>query len=78
MQKLVLLILIGLFMYFIFRKGKIGCCGGHSMLGSERHKDVHPKKSYPDDPGRIIDLRENEYVVVDYEEKKISRDNRNN
>jgi len=74
MQNLIPLILIGFLMYFVFRKGGgMGCCGGHGTHETESHKRTHPKRSYPDDSAKIIDLNEDEYEVIDKEKKKASK-----
>ena len=77
MQNLIPLILVGFFMYLIFKKGGVGCCGGHSADNSEDHDNKHSNNSNPNLTGQIIDLHENEYVVIESKENKLPRVNRN-
>ena len=68
MQNLIPLILIGFVMYFIFfRKGGMGCCGGHGSHETKRQLDAN---SLSDDHSRddhiekVIDLQNDEYVIL--------------
>ncbi len=71
MQNLLPLILIGFFMYLIFfRKGGMGCCGGHSSHEPKRHRDGHLSSDdfFRDEhthTGEVIDLRKDEYTVIE-------------
>ena len=71
MQNLIPLIVTALFVYLLFsRKGGMGCCGGHGEHESERYKDVDSGKSSHNDPGNVIDLREDEYTILQPEGDK--------
>jgi len=71
MQNLIPLIFTALFVYLIFsRKGGMGCCGGHGEQEPERYKDVDSERSSHNAPGNVIDLREDEYNVIESQYKK--------
>jgi hypothetical protein len=72
MQNLIPVILIALFVYLIFfRKGGIGCCGGHSTHETQRHQDEHSEKSSYERVENVIDLREDEYTVLPSKNDKL-------
>jgi hypothetical protein len=65
MQNLLLLILIGFFVYLIFsRKGGMGCCGGHGSHESKRHQNMHSGDLPQDRMEKVIDLRKDEYTIL--------------
>lgn len=65
MQNLIPIILIVLFAYLIiFRKGGMGCCGGHSSHETQRHQDEQPQKPFHEQVENVIELREDEYTVL--------------
>jgi hypothetical protein len=72
MHNLILLIFIAVFVYLIFfRRGGVGCCGGHGAHESERYQDVHSGKSSHDRMEDVIDLREDEYTILPSEDDKL-------
>jgi hypothetical protein len=72
MQNLIPVILIALFVYLIFfRKGGMGCCGGHSTHETQRHQDEHSEKSSYERVENVIDLREDEYTVLPSKNDKL-------
>lgn len=72
MHNLIPLILIAVFVYLIFfRRGGMGCCGGHGAHESERYRDVHRGKSSHDHLEDVIDLREDEYTILPSEDDKL-------
>ncbi len=75
MHNLIPLILIAVFVCLIFfRRGGVGCCGGHGGHGaheSERYQDVHSGKSSHDSMENVIDLREDEYTILPSEDDKL-------
>ena len=64
MQNILPLILIGFFVYLIFRKGGTGCCGSHGSHELKRPQDEHAHQSgLPHDRmKKVIDLRKDEYT----------------
>jgi hypothetical protein len=72
MQNLISLIFIAFIVYLIFfRKGGMGCCGGHSTHETQRHKDEHPQKPFHDRVENVIELRENEYTILPSKSDKL-------
>ena len=76
MNNLLTLLFIGGIVYFMFRKGGMGCCGGH---GDHNHHDsaAAKNKNMPVDHSAlekeqspIIDLNESEYTVLPLNTKK--------
>jgi hypothetical protein len=68
MQNLFPFIIIAVVAYLIFfRKGGMGCCGGHSNHRSTQHQDVHPEKSSNDKVEKVIDLGADEYKIMSSE-----------
>ena len=60
------LLIMGLFLYLIvFRKGGMGCCGGHADHDTGHARDVRsdrePYRSREED---VIDLREDQYTIL--------------
>jgi hypothetical protein len=73
MQNLIPVILIALFVYLIFfRKGGMGCCGGHSTHEKQRHQDEHSEKASYDRVENVIELRADEYTVLPSKNDKLS------
>ncbi len=70
MQTIIPLIVVGLFVYLMFsRKGGMGCCGGHSGHDSKKPQDEHTG-NHPGEPlGSVIDLREEDYTLIDRKQK---------
>ncbi len=68
MQNLLPLILIGFFIYLIFfRKGGMGCCGGHGSHEPKRHQDGHSHSgdlSRDDRMEQVIVLSKDEYTIL--------------
>ena len=68
MQNLLPLILIGFVVYQIFfRKGGMGCCGGHGSHGPNRQPDADSlldDHSRNDGMGKVIDLDKDEYTIL--------------
>jgi hypothetical protein len=65
MQSLIPIILIALFGYLIiFRKGGMGCCGGHGKHEAQQNQDEHLHKPFHDRAENVIELREDEYSVL--------------
>jgi hypothetical protein len=74
MQSITPLIIVGLFVYLMFsRKGGMGCCGGHSGHDSKRHQDNHTGTPTGDPMGTVIDLKEEDYIVLQPSENPINR-----
>jgi hypothetical protein len=72
MYNLIPLIFIAVFVYLIFfRRGGVGCCGGHGAHESARYQDVHSGKSSHDSMENVIDLREDEYTILPSEDDKL-------
>ena len=64
MQSLVPLFFIGLFVYLMFfRKGGMGCCGGHVNHEKERQKSINSNNQFNKTEGKVIDLDKNEYKI---------------
>ncbi len=64
MQSLVPLFFIGLFVYLMFfRKGGMGCCGGHINQEKDRGHKINSKSPSDKTEGRVIDLDKNEYKI---------------
>ena len=77
MSNLIPLILIAVFVYlFFFRRGGMGCCGGHSPHKSEPYNDGYRGSSSHDRCHNrlenVIDLREDEYTVLPSKDDKPS------
>jgi hypothetical protein len=74
MQTIIPLIIAGLFVYLMFfRKGGMGCCGGHSGHDSKNPQDKHTG-NHPGEPlGSVIDLKEEDYTVLPPRENPINR-----
>ncbi len=64
-MQIIPLIIVGLFVYLMFfRKGGMGCCGGHIGHDSKRPQDKHTG-NHPGEPlGSMIDLREEDYATL--------------
>ena len=65
MNGLFTLVFIGAILYFMFRKGGMGCCGGHGDHDSSDSKNSrmdHPA-SHKEQP-QIIDLSKADYTVL--------------
>ncbi len=74
MQTIIPLIFVGLFAYLMFfRKGGMGCCGGHSGHDSRSPQDKHTGTPPGDPMGNIIDLKEEDYTVLPPRENPINR-----
>jgi len=80
MGNLLPLIIVGFLVYLVFfRKGGMGCCGGHRDHDPwhVRHSDSD-RRPYPSQEGEVIDLREDQYTVLssgddDFPEKQGKR-----
>ncbi len=65
MQNIISLIFVGLFVYLMFfRKGGMGCCGGHGGHKAEQDQKVNMGKSSYGDGGDVVDLRKDEYTIL--------------
>ncbi|HIJ57140.1 MAG TPA: hypothetical protein HPQ03_13615 [Deltaproteobacteria bacterium] len=67
MRSLIPFLFIALFVYLIFfRKGGMGCCGGHMEPEPRRNDNVNRnlEKSIHNSHEHVIDLREDEYTVI--------------
>ena len=67
MRSLIPFFFIALFVYLIFfRKGGMGCCGGHMEPEPRRNDNVNRnlEKSIHNSHEHVIDLREDEYTVI--------------
>ena len=76
MRSLIPFFFIALFVYLIFfRKGGMGCCGGHMEPESRRNDNMNRdlEKSIHNSHERVIDLREDEYTVIAPEDKKLPK-----
>jgi hypothetical protein len=72
MQNLIPLVLLVLFVYLIFfRKGGMGCCGGHGTHESERPQELGSGKPSNDHMENVIDLNEDQYSVTPSKEDKL-------
>jgi hypothetical protein len=64
MQNVVPLIFAALFVYLLFfRKGGMGCCGGHGAHESEKHRGELSGESPHSPEGKVVDLGKDEYTV---------------
>lgn len=64
MQNIIPFIFIALFVYLLFfRKGGMGCCGGHGTHESERHPGQRSDESSHGPVGQVVDLSEDESTV---------------
>lgn len=65
MQNVISLIIVGLVVYLMFfRKGGMGCCGGHGGHEPEQDQKVNMGKLSDGDGGDVIDLRKDEYTIL--------------
>ena len=65
MQNVISIIIAGLFVYLMFfRKGGMGCCGGHGGHEPEQDQKINMGKSSDGDGGDVIDLRKDEYTIL--------------
>jgi hypothetical protein len=69
-MQIIPLIIVGLFVYLMFfRRGGMGCCGGHIGHDSKRHQDKHTGTPPGEPLGSVIDLREEDYTLIDRKQK---------
>ncbi len=76
MRSLIPFFFIALFVYLIFfRKGGMGCCGGHMEPEPKRNDNLNRnlEKSIDKNLEHVIDLREDEYTVIASEDKKLPK-----
>jgi len=65
MQNFLSLILIAFFVYLLFfRKGGMGCCGGHDDHSNESDERKHSPEIFSGNEEDIIDLKEDQYTVT--------------
>lgn len=65
MQNVTALIIVGLVVYMMFfRKGGMGCCGGHGGHEPEQDQKINMGESSDGDGGDVIDLRKDEYTIL--------------
>ena len=65
MNGLFTLLLLGAFAYFMFRKGGMGCCGGHGNHGSTDSKHTHTDHSASHkEQSQTIVLDEGDYSIL--------------
>lgn len=76
MNSLFTILLIGGLLYFVFRKGGMGCCGGHGDHGDHDSSDAKNKTGPIDhsvlhrEQSPIIDLKEADYAVIPLKSKE--------
>ena len=71
MSNLLTLLFIGGILYFMFRKGGMGCCGGHGDHDSPDAKNRHVDHSAPHkESSQIIDLNKADYSVLPLDSKE--------
>ncbi len=64
MQSLFPLIIIGVLIYLVFfRKGGMGCCGGHLNHEEEKGHKIDSKSPFYKTGGKVIDLDKDEYKI---------------
>ena len=64
MQSLIPLFFIGLFIYLMFfRKGGMGCCGGHINHEEDRQHKIDSKSPSYKTEGNVIDLEKDEHKI---------------
>ena len=64
MQSLIPLFFIGLFIYLMFfRKGGVGCCGGHGNHEEDRQQKIDSDNPSYKTEGDVIDLEKDEYKI---------------
>lgn len=64
MQSLIPLFFIGLFIYLIFfRKGGMGCCGGHGNQEENKQQKTDSDSPSNKTEGNVIDLEKDEYKI---------------
>jgi hypothetical protein len=65
MNDLFILLLIGVAVFFMFRKGGMGCCGGHGGHESSDSENNHAGHSASHkEQSQIIDLNEADYSIL--------------
>jgi hypothetical protein len=76
MNSLLTLLFIGGILYFMFRKGGMGCCGGHGDHNHHDSSDAKNKNRPIDRPAMhneqspIIDLNKADYAVIPIKSKE--------
>jgi hypothetical protein len=71
MNDLFTLLLIGALVFFMFRKGGTGCCGGHGSHSSSDSKDSYTGHSASHkEQSQTIDLAEADYSVLPSDTKE--------
>jgi len=71
MNTLFILLLLAVVVYFAFRKGGMGCCGGHGNHGSPDSKHTHTGHSASHkEQSQTIDLDEADYSILPSETKE--------
>ncbi len=76
MRSLIPFFFIALFVYLIFfRKGGMGCCGGHMEPEPRRNDKANRNlgKSIHNSHEHVIDLHEDDYTVIASEDKKLPK-----
>ena len=67
MNDLFTLLLIGAVVYFMFRKGGMGCCGGHGGHDSANSGNGHSHTGHSaphQEQSQTIDLNESDYSIL--------------
>ena len=67
MNDLFILLLIGAVVFFMFRKGGMGCCGGHGGHESSNSKNSHSHTGHSashQERSQTIDLNESDYSIL--------------
>jgi hypothetical protein len=71
MNDLFALLLIGAVVFFMFRKGGMGCCGGHGGHDSSDSRNGHTDHSASQqEQSQTIDLNEADYTVLPSDTKE--------
>ena len=76
MQNLIPIFFIIFFAYLIFSRkgGGMGCCGGHMGPEPSRNDHMnHNMETTHNTREQVIDLRDDEYTVIESEDKKLPR-----
>lgn len=73
-MQIIPLIIVGLFVYLMFfRKGGMGCCGGHLGHDSKKPQDKHVGPPPGEPLGSVIELKEKDYTILPSKEIPLDR-----